>query len=109
VRKFVAFACFVALAGCGANPAQLASLGQYRVQPHTTDPNLLIVQVMGNVDLGYNLTDATQRRAFIENALREQCGAPTIEKARYTIAGRGYRTYTLDVRCPNGASTPADL
>lgn len=105
------------MAGCTAEsantPNMLLATGHMRVMPHPTEPNLVVVQHLNTFDVGYNMDDAAARRTVVRNLLRAQCGQPEIVDARVTLTGdpgavRQGRTYTLTVRCPNGASSPAE-
>lgn len=118
MRALVIMAAAAALAGCQASnqnaPNLLLSQGFMRVSPHPTDANLVIVQTLNVLDLGgYNMDRANDRRQIVHNLLRAQCGAPEIVDARMTLTGspdalRQLRTYTMTVRCPNGASSAAE-
>lgn len=114
--RLVALA-LLGLAGCTADNPNTANMlfatGHVRVTPHPGDPTLLIVQHINTWDIGLSLDDAADRRVLVQRMLTAQCGAPTIEDARVTLTGspqavRQIRTYTLQVRCPNGASAPAE-
>jgi hypothetical protein len=106
-----------ALAGCTAeNPNMgniLLATGHLRVAPHPNDPTLAVVQHINSVDFGMNLDNAADRRVLVSRLLGAQCGNPSIEDARVTLTGspealRQLRTYTLTVRCPNGAANSAE-
>jgi hypothetical protein len=118
MRLLVMLGAAVALAGCQASsqnaPNLLLAQGFMRVMPHPSDRNLVVVQSLNVLDLGgYNLDRAEDRRQIVHNLLRAQCGQPEIVDAQVTLTGspdalRQLRTYTLTVRCPNGASSPAE-
>ena len=118
MRGLVIVAAACGLAGCQASnqnaPNMLLAQGFMRVSPHPTDSNLVIVQTLNVLDLGgFNMDRANDRRQIVHNLLRAQCGEPVIEDARVTLTGspdalRQLRTYTLTVRCPNGATSPAE-
>lgn len=117
MRLVVAILAAGLLAGCSADsantPNMLLATGHMRVSPHPTDPEMVVVQHLNTFDIGYNMDDAAARRTVVRNLLRAQCGAPEIIDARVTLTGdpgaiRQGRTYTLTVRCPNGATSPAE-
>lgn len=118
MRGLLIVAAAAGLAGCQASSANapnvLLAQGHMRVMPHPTDRNLVIVQTLNSMDLGgFNMDRAGDRRQIVFNLLRAQCGEPAIEDAQVTLTGdpnalRQLRTYTLTVRCPNGATSPAE-
>ncbi len=116
MRGLVIVAAALGLAGCSVTSpggvGTLMSAGMLRVTPHPTDAHLAIVQLSSH-DLSAALDDAATRRRIVETMLGRQCGTPTIEDARVTQAGTAalgntHRLYTLTVRCPNGATSPAE-
>ncbi|MDQ1081452.1 hypothetical protein [Pseudoroseomonas cervicalis] len=110
----------LAMAACGPTGGMSSGMelgsGRVRVMPDPSDPKLLIVNMFAGFDIGYDLNDRDQRHAFVRSILAEQCGQPAVIAERATITGlpqglvqRKTTTYTLSVRCPNGASTPIPL
>lgn len=92
----------------------LLALGEVRVMPHPSDRALVIVQHLNRrLPGGIDLDRPEGRRAMVGELLGAQCGEPEIIDARVTLTGapgaRPFtRTYTLAVRCPNGASSAAE-
>lgn len=118
MRMMVAALTALGLAGCQASnqnvPNLLLAQGFMRVLPHPSDPHLAIVQMLNVMDLGgFNLDRSADREQVVHNLLRAQCGQPAIAETLVTLTGspdalRQLRTYTITVRCPNGASRPVD-
>lgn len=108
-----AAAACIALAGCAVEgPMGRGSLmadHSLTVQPHPTDPNRVIMHVV----LADALSPMTPDRlsAMATGAFADQCGQPTVEDMRVTVAGASpvgiqRRLYSVTVRCPNGATRP---
>jgi hypothetical protein len=104
------------LAGCAVDSPSgvgtLMSANMLSAEPHPTDPTMMIVRIRAH-DMARDLDNAEWRRRIVATMLTPQCGQPTIEDARVTVAGtagmgNSARLYTLAVRCPNGATGPAE-
>ena len=113
--RLIAAAMLLALTGCGAQSNMTSGLevgtGRVKVFPSATDPTLVSVNVLNGRDAGYDLDNADDRYPFVLKLLTAQCGAPSIVDERVTLLGDGtalrqWKTFTVTVRCPNGASSP---
>lgn len=116
VGWLIAAAAALGLAGCAAEDrvAQGVDManGRIRVSPHPSDPTLLRVEAT-NMGSFTPMGTADDRRRMVAALLADQCGEPAIVDARETRvlpspSGTPFRSYTLTVRCPNGASSPVE-
>ncbi len=104
------------VAGCAiggqAHVGSMIGSGELQLAPIEGDPTRLTVTIRSSgFAPAYERADMQQR--IVDTALAQQCGKPHIESRRQTEFGTTpigvpIRLYTLTVRCPNGASTPAE-
>lgn len=108
-----AMACLMAACAPGGGPATNVNQNYGRIVVSLDpDPQRLTLTIFNARDIGYDYDDAADRAALVAGLLANQCGAPAIEATRVTLTGtpllRQGKVYTLKVRCPNGASKPAE-
>lgn len=115
--KLVALATLTAMAGCAAGENRTVVVeqmsGNVRIDLDDASPDRLRVTFGDRTGaFAYDFNVAADREALIRGMMTEQCGIPVIERTRVTTtgtySGRRYLFYTVDVRCPKGASRVAE-